>query len=131
MDATLTIDELTDLIRRVVAQKERVILHDAQGLAIAAVVPMEDLRVLEARATGEERLAELVAVAVAAEPDRLQRRTLPWEAVKANPAWQKQWDELQAEVRGRVPSELTAEEIEADLRIARQEVRQARRARRD
>ena len=43
--------------------------------------------------------------------------------------YQRQWDDLLQRVRSRVPSELTAEEIEADVKAATDEVRDERIAR--
>jgi hypothetical protein len=52
----------------------------------------------------------------------------PWEAIKRSPAWQQRWDDLLMRVQGRASEELTDEEIAAEVREARQEIRQERRA---
>ena len=44
--------------------------------------------------------------------------------------WRQRFDQLMHRVRGRVPEDVTPEEIESDITAAREEVRLAHRARR-
>jgi prevent-host-death family protein len=133
LDETVAGSDFTHLLNRVVEGKERVILT-RQGKAVAALVPVEDW---EERAAQEQqrpdpealkRLDALIAEArarkVEADPDA------PWEAVKRDPEWQRRWDEVLARIQSHIPPEVTLEEIEADARAAREEVRAERRARR-
>jgi hypothetical protein len=133
--------EFANLLSRVVDHKERVILYDEQGAAVAALVPIEAVQPEGEREVTAERSdtpggpkrrrkARLqVADVVAAAQSLLRERTEtlpPWEAVKADPEWQQRWNDLLASVRSNIPSDLSPEEIEADIREACEEVREER-----
>ena len=81
----------------------------------------QDFRSLERIAEREGRsVEELVAIAVR---DYIARRTM------ADGEWRARWDALIERIHSRIPEELTPEEIEIDIREARREVREERRAR--
>ncbi len=46
-----------------------------------------------------------------------------------DPAWQRRFDEVSARIQARIPPAITPEEVEADVRAACAEVREAQRAR--
>jgi hypothetical protein len=46
-----------------------------------------------------------------------------------DPDWQSRFDEVIGRIQNRIPPDIAPEEIEADVRAARAEVREARRAR--
>lgn len=137
---TPTPDTFVDILTRVVDRKETVLLHDQNGRAVAALVPIEDVEQTEQEASASTRrprrkrgsplrAEDLLAAAralIVEQADRLP----PWEAIKADPQWQQRWDSLLASVRSNIPPETTPEEIEADIREACEEVRQERLARR-
>ncbi len=80
----------------------------------------DQLRALKHLAAEERQsVADLVRQAVDA---YLARR------LTDDPAWQERLDALLERVRGRIPADIPAEEIEADITAARAEVRQAHRA---
>lgn len=78
-------------------------------------LPGDQLSQLERLAAREHRsVDELVQFAVG---DYLARRTRDWSE------WGRRFDELVARVRAHVPADVTSEEIEADITLARDEVR--------
>lgn len=140
---------LGELIRRVVKENQIELLRDPESEAAVALVPLDRLqqlleesgpglmmlleRIRELRAQERERDRRVEALArklAAREPEQLARRELPWEAVKADPQWQQQWDELLAALRSGVPPDLTPEAIEAEIEAAREAVHERSRARR-
>ena len=93
----------------------------------------ERLRQLLAQERERDQRAKALASRLAPrETDRRARRNLPWEAVKADPAWQQRWDALLAEVRSTVPPDATPGEIEAEIdaevEAAREAAHQEKRA---
>jgi prevent-host-death family protein len=133
LDEATARDEFTYLLDRVVDGKEHVVLT-RQGRPVAVLVPAEDWRELEP--TGEsrpdpaalQRLDDLIAKARASNPSR-DKQADAIHALKRDPAWQRRWDDLLARIQSHIPPEVTEEEIEADARAAREEVRRERRAR--
>ena len=132
--------ELTELLRQAINANEPAVVHDREGHPVAVLVPWEVFAALrlipslsvapEALTPEEERQAQEVAAAlrargVAARGDPLA----PSEAVKANPAWQKRWDDLLAEFR-RDTEGLAPGEIEAEIERVSEERRRERLARR-
>ena len=132
--------ELTELLRQAINANEPTVVHDREGHPVAVLVPWEVFAALrlipslsvapEALTPEEERQAQEIAAAlrargVAARGDPLA----PSEAVKANPAWQKRWDDLLAEFR-RDTEGLATGEIEAEIERVSEELRQERLARR-
>ena len=134
LDEFRTAGALGELIRRVVKENTIELLRDAESDTAVALVPLdrlmrlleegnpkirvlaERLRQLLAEERERDRRAHALADRLAArEAERRARRELPWEAVKADPAWQQQWDALLAEVRSTVPPEATPAEIEAEI----------------
>jgi predicted transcriptional regulator len=82
----------------------------------------DQLRALKHLAAEERQsVADLVRRAV---DDYLARR------LADDTEWRQRFDQLMDRVRSRVPGDVTAEEIEADITAVREEVRQAHRARR-
>jgi len=81
----------------------------------------DQLRALKHLAAEERQsVADLVRRAV---DDYLARR------LADDADWRQRFDQLMDRVRSRVPEDVTTEEIEADVTAAREEVRQAHRAR--
>jgi antitoxin (DNA-binding transcriptional repressor) of toxin-antitoxin stability system len=129
-----------DVLTRVVQGKERVILYDQQGKAVAALVPIDEAEGAESEpATGVRRSRRARRAPLRIDDILAAARTLlmekadplpPWEAIKADPEWQQRWNDLLASVRSQIPPEVTSEEIESDIRAACDEVRQERLARR-
>jgi hypothetical protein len=137
-----------ETIRRVVKENTIELLRDTESDAVVALVPLdrlqqllgeanprikllvERLQQLAAEERDRDRQARALADRLATREERQARRVLPWEAVKADPAWQQQWDALLAEVRSHVPPDLTPDEIEAEVEAAREMIHQKRRARR-
>ncbi len=132
--------ELTELLRQAINANEPAVVHDREGRPVAVLVPWEVFAALrpvpslpvapEALTPEEEQQAQEIAAAlrargVAARGDPLA----PSEAVKANPAWQKRWDDLLAEFR-RDTEGLAPEEIESEIERVSEELRQERLARR-
>jgi len=70
--------EFSDLVNRAAYRHERVLLT-RHGKAIAAIVPTEDLELLEAL---EDRADLEAARAALADPDNQEE--IPWEQVKAD-----------------------------------------------
>jgi hypothetical protein len=153
LDEIRTAGSLGELIRRVVKENTIELLRDAESDAAVALVPLDRLlqllqeanpkvkalaeRVQELAAEERERNRRAQALAgrlATREAERRARRDLPWEAVKADPAWQQQWDALLAEVRRTVPPEASPAEIEAEIEAeveaAREAAHQERRSRR-
>jgi hypothetical protein len=153
LDEIRTTGSLGELIRRVVKENTMELLRDAESDAAVALVPLDRLlqllqeadpkikalaeRVQELAAEERERNRRAQALAgrlATREAERRTRRGLPWEAVKADPAWQQQWDALLAEVRSTVPPEASPAqieaEIEAEVEAAREAAHRERRARR-
>jgi hypothetical protein len=133
--------ELTELLRQAIIANEPAVVHNREGHPVAVLVPWEVFAALrpapsrpvapEALTPEEERQAREIAAAlrargVAARGDP----QAPSEAVKADPAWQKRWDDLLAKFRSVYPPGTPPEEIEADIAAAAEEVRQERLARR-
>jgi hypothetical protein len=52
------------------------------------------------------------------------------ESGRVDPEWRRRMESLVTEFRGSVPADVTPEELEAEIEAARDEVREARRARR-
>jgi hypothetical protein len=138
-----------ETIRRVVKENTIELLRDTESDAVVALVPLDRLqqllgeanpklgaivarlRQLAAEEHERDRQARALAGRLATrEEERRARQGLPWEAVKADPAWQQQWDTLLAEVRSHVPPDLTPDEIEAEVEAAREAIPPKRRARR-
>jgi len=69
--------EISEVVSRVQYAGERTVL-ERQGKAVAALVPMEDLELLEAL---EDRY--LVELADKAEADSAAKPRVPWEEIKA------------------------------------------------
>jgi hypothetical protein len=49
------------------------------------------------------------------------------QRVADDAAWREQFDQLLARIRGRIPSSISPQEIEADITAAHEEVKQERR----
>lgn len=49
------------------------------------------------------------------------------QRVADDAAWREQFDRLLARIRGRIPSTISSQEIEADITAAREEIKQERR----
>jgi len=140
LDELTNTQKLNELLHRVISERKIEVVYDQEGKA-AAVLGFEHLMEILEAATPQlrlareyvKKLAELEQARVLAlsarEGERLQRRELPWEAIKANPDWQQRWDTLLAEVRSQAPSDLSAEEIDAEIEAAREAVHQEQRAR--
>jgi hypothetical protein len=141
------LDELTNthdmaaLIRRVLTEDQIEVLFDEEGNPAVALLGFDRLMKIMEEADPQIRILrehiqtlvrkeqERVQALIAREPERLARRTLPWEAIKADPAWQQKWDALLADTRSRIPPDLTPEEIDAEIEAAREAVHQEQRAR--
>ena len=142
---------LGEMIRRAVKENTIELLRDAESDAAVALVPLdrliqlleeadpevkilaERLRQLLTEERERDRRAQALATRLASrEADRCARRDLPWEAVKADPAWQRKWDALLGEVRSGVPADATPAEIEAEIEaeveMAREAAHQEKRA---
>lgn len=144
---------LGELIRRVVKENTIELLRDTESDAAVALVPLdrlaqlleeadpkmrilaERLRQLYAEERDRDRRAQALASRLTPrEAERRARRDLPWETVKADPAWQQKWDALLAEVRSTISPNAAPGEIEAQMEVeveaAREAVHQKKRARR-
>jgi hypothetical protein len=89
----------------------------------------EELKLLKHLAVEEEAsLAELVRRAVRWYLATAAGRIRPAPRVLSDQEWSKRLDELLAAIRSRLPAVLP-EKIEADITIAREEAREARRQR--
>ena len=133
LDEAKACEEFPALLDRVVEGKEHVVLT-RQGKRAAVLVPVEDWeRVAPAEdcwpdPAALQRLDALVEKARASgQPSEEQAEAI--RAVKRDPAWQQRWDNLLARIQSHFPPDITEEEIEADVREAREEVRRERRAR--
>lgn len=83
----------------------------------------EDLEILERVAAREGRsIDEIVREAV----HNLMAGRAPDDA-----EWRSRFDDVVTRIQRRIPDAVTSEEIEADARVARKEVRELRRARND
>lgn len=71
---------VTNSLTRVVTKRERVVVHQ-RGKAVAALIPLEDLALLEE--LEDQRDAEDFRVAKE-EWEREGRKTVPWEKIKAD-----------------------------------------------
>jgi hypothetical protein len=86
------------------------------------LVPSDhDLRALERAAAGEGTTIQ--DVAQRAIHDYLVAHVAP------DPEWQRQFEEVIAQIQSRIPPEITPEEIEADITAVREERRRERLAR--
>jgi hypothetical protein len=97
----------------------------------AALRPVPSLPVApEALTPAEEQQAREIAAALRARGVEARGDPLaPSEGVKADPAWQKRWDDLLAKFR-RDTEGVAPEEIEAEIKRVSEELRQERLARR-
>jgi hypothetical protein len=141
LDELTNPDELAEMIRRVLTEGQIELLYDEAGNPAVALVSFEQLMQLTEEANPRIRILrehlqilvrkeqERVQALIAREPERLKRQGLPWEAIKADPAWQQRWDQLLAEVRSEIPSDLTPEAIDAEIEAAREAIDRERRAR--
>ena len=134
LDEAKAREEFPTLLDRVVDGKERVVLT-RHGKPVAVLVPAEDWApmVTEEEAhrpdpAALQRLDALIARAQSSNPPGDEQADL-LSAVKRDPAWQQRWDDLLARIQSHIPPDVTEEEIEADARAAREEVRRERRAR--
>lgn len=76
--ATKIREDMSDTINTVAYSRTRVVLH-RHGKDVAAVVPIEDLKLLETIERDEELNSTLNALITARE-----RGTIPWEKIKAD-----------------------------------------------
>jgi prevent-host-death family protein len=73
-------NEFAAILNRVADSKERIVLH-RDGQAVAAVIPVEDLKLLERLIEEEEDRIDLArAERVLSDPNQ---EWIPWEQVKA------------------------------------------------
>jgi prevent-host-death family protein len=73
-------DEFATILNRVADGKERIVLH-RDGKPVAAVIPVEDLKLLERLIEEEEDRIDLArAECVLSDPNQ---EWIPWEQVKA------------------------------------------------
>jgi prevent-host-death family protein len=79
VDVSTARDGLAETLNRVAYGKERVIIR-RRGKALAAVVPLEDLRFLEA---AEDRLDAADGHRALAAAKTKNEQSIPWEQVKA------------------------------------------------
>jgi prevent-host-death family protein len=80
MAVSATQDEFATILNRVVDGKERIVLH-RDGKPVAAVIPVEDLKLLERLIEEEEDRIDLArAERVLSDPNQ---EWIPWEQVKA------------------------------------------------
>ena len=70
-------DQFTELINRAAYKGERTVIR-RRGKDLAAIVPVEDLRILEELEDATDRVAARKALA-----DVKKRGTIPWDTVKA------------------------------------------------
>ena len=127
LDEASARNDFSRLLDRVVDGKERVTLT-RHGQPVAALVPVEDW---ERHAPGKEGQPDAEALRrldALIEEARTSKQELP--EFHPDPEWQRQFDEVVARIQSHIPPDLTLEEIEAEVRAAREEVRQERRARR-
>jgi hypothetical protein len=141
LDELTNPNELAEMFHRVITQRQIEVVYDEEGNPAVALIGFEQLMQLMEEAnpkirTLKEQIRKLaqkererVQALIAQEPERLKRRELPWEAIKADPKWQQRWDTLLAEVRGHAPSALSPEEIDAEIEAAREAIYQDRGAR--
>jgi hypothetical protein len=134
-------DELAEVVRRVLNDGTIELLYDGEGNPAVALVSFEQLMQLLEEANPKIRILRehirklsrkeraRVEALIAREPERVARQALPWEAIKADPAWQQRWDDLLAEVRRGIPPDLTPEEIDAEIEAAREAVHREQGAR--
>lgn len=115
----------TETITRVVDGREQVTLT-RDGEAVAAIVPIEDLRLL--REMQRQRIEELAQAGRLWRQRMEERGAVPGEKLPPDPAWGEHLAEVIARIRSRIPAEVTPEEIEADIAEAIAEVRRERRA---
>lgn len=133
LDEAQAREEFPTLLDRVVDDKEQVVLT-RHGKPVAVLVPAEDWRRLVPKEEHQpdpaalQRLDALIEkVRASGPPSDEQAEAI--RAVKRDPSWQQQWDDLLARIQSHIPPDVTEEEIEADARAAREEVRQEHRAR--
>ena len=80
MAVSTTQDEFAAILNRVADGKERIVLH-RDGKPVAAVIPVEDLKLLERLIEEEEDRIDLArAERVLSDPNQ---EWIPWEQVKA------------------------------------------------
>jgi hypothetical protein len=134
LDELTNPNELAEMLHRVITERQIEVVYDEEGNPAVALIGFEQLMQLMEKATPKIRILkeqiqklaqkerERVQALIAQEPERLKRRALPWEAIKADPAWQQRWDTLLAEVRSQAPPTLGPEEIDAEIEAAREAV---------
>jgi prevent-host-death family protein len=127
LDEATAREEFTHLLDRVVDGREHVVLT-RQGRPVAVLVPAEDWERHGPGKEGQPDAEALRRLDALIEEARTSKQELP--EVHHDPEWQRQFDEVVARIQSHIPPDLSPEEIEAEVRAAREEVRQERRARR-
>jgi hypothetical protein len=76
-------------------------------------------------------IRDAVEAYLAALPDLPTPRVTQPEVTLPNPEWQAQFDALVAQIRSKIPPDMTPEEIEREITLASEEARQERIAERE
>lgn len=127
LDEVTARDSFINLLDRVVDGKERVTVT-RQGRPVAVLVPVEDWEQCGAGERGQPDADALRRLDALIEEVRTSKQKPP--EVHPSPEWQQRFDEVVARIQSHIPLDLSPDEIEAEVRAAREEVRQERRARR-
>jgi prevent-host-death family protein len=128
LDEAKAREEFPTLLDRVVDDKEQVVLT-RRGKPVAVLVPAEDwVPAAVKEETHRPDPAALQRLDALIEKARSNKQDLP--EIRPDPEWQRRFDDVVQRIQSHIPPELASEEIEAEVREAREEVRRERRARR-
>lgn len=127
LDEAQAREQFPAILDRVIDGKEQVVLT-RHGKPVAVLSPAESGMLPgqeQAQRPDPAALARLDALIAKA---RNSTECLP--EIRPDPEWQRRYDDVIERLQSHIPPELTSEEIEAEVREAREEVRREHRARR-
>jgi prevent-host-death family protein len=127
LDEAKAREEFPTLLDRVVDDKEQVVVT-RQGKPVAVLLPAEDWGRLAPEEKHRPDPAALRRLDALIERVRTSKQELP--EIRPDAEWQRHFNEVVARIQSHIPPDMTTEEIEAEVREAREEVRRERRARR-